>query len=326
MASMTGSHIAGWGIARPRNIVTNSDLAPGLGVDAEWIESRTGVLERSIASSQETTSSLAADAIRGALDCAEMSPSQLDAIVIATVTPDYRIPATAPIVQAALGVEDAFAFDVVAGCSGFLYALRTAVALVADGACRTVAVCGSDTLSRVTDYTDRNTGPLFADGAGVMIISADGEAAIGPFVLGSDGGCPELLWIPPDRSTIEMKGRVVFHGAVRAMTESIERLLLKTSTRIDDYDFVVAHQANRRILDAISGRLGIPPHKIVCNIEHWGNTSAASIPIALAETADAATLRPGHRVLLVSFGAGFTWGAAALTWTRTSKRLEAVAS
>jgi 3-oxoacyl-[acyl-carrier-protein] synthase-3 len=308
--------ITGWGTALPPRTLTNADLASRLGVAEEWIVERTGIHVRHIADGQ-TTSSLAAVAGAEALARADADADadDIDAIIVATVTPDYRFPAAACLVQSALGAGHAAAFDLNAGCAGFLYGLAQATAMIESGAYRRVLVCGADVLSTITDYTDPRSCILFGDGAGAVLVEQVSEGGgLGPFDLRSDGDNPELLWVPNDTAMISMRGREVYRRAVDGMSRSVSTVLDESGATIDDVDLLVAHQANARILDAVAQRVGLPAEKVVMNIARYGNTSAASIPLALAEAIDTGMLREGDLVVLTAFGAGFAWGAGVVRW------------
>jgi 3-oxoacyl-[acyl-carrier-protein] synthase-3 len=308
--------ITGWGTALPPRTLTNADLASRLGVAEGWIVERTGIHVRHIADGQ-TTSSLAAVAGAEALARADADADadDIDAIIVATVTPDYRFPAAACLVQSALGAGHAAAFDLNAGCAGFLYGLAQATAMIESGAYRRVLVCGADVLSTITDYTDPRSCILFGDGAGAVLVEQVSEGGgLGPFDLRSDGDNPELLWVPNDTAMISMRGREVYRRAVDGMSRSVSTVLDESGATIDDVDLLVAHQANARILDAVAQRVGLPAEKVVMNIARYGNTSAASIPLALAEAIDTGMLQEGDLVVLTAFGAGLAWGAGVVRW------------
>lgn len=311
---MMGAAITGWGAAVPERIVPNSEIAATLGVDEEWIYQRTGITARHIANDRESTSGLAIEAGRRALAMTEVDPATLDAVIVATVTPDLQIPATASLVQAGLGAGSAAAFDLNAGCSGFLYALSQGAALVGSGQAQRVLVIGADILSRVTDYTDARSAVLFGDGAGAVVVERSLEPRIGPFLLGSDGRAPELLYIPRDTGLISMQGREVYRRAVDEMSGSLLELCRSNRVGLDDIHLVVCHQANARILAAVAARVGLPEERFLSNIASYGNTSAASIPLVLAEAAIGGRLAEGDLIVLAAFGAGFTWGAGLVRW------------
>jgi 3-oxoacyl-[acyl-carrier-protein] synthase-3 len=322
-----GAGILGIGMAVPERKLGNDELCASLDTDDAWIRQRTGIVERRIAAPDEATSTFASKAARGALADAGVRATDVDLVVVATCTPDYPIPGTAPLVQTAIGATNAGAFDVNAGCTGFVTALSVASGMVAAGHARTVLVCGADTLSRVTDYDDRTTAVLFGDGAGAVVVGASGNGSqLGPFVQGADGSKADWLLVPAggsrrpaDKDTvverahaIRMRGQDVYRHAVDRMTESALRVL--DGAPASSVDLVVAHQANARIVRAVADRLGLDRSKVVCNIAGYGNTSAGSIPIALAEAVAEGRLHAGMRVLLAAFGAGFSWAAGMVQW------------
>ena len=311
---MTASTITGLGVALPEAALSNEDLAPRLGLSEEWIQSRTGIESRRIASSEETAASLGARAAVNALSDAGASPADVDMIICATVTPQWVLPATACAIQAEIG-SDGAAFDLNAGCSGFIYALAQADALIRAGAAKRVVVIGSEVMSRITDYDDPKTAILFGDGAGAVVVEgSEGSAALGPFRLFSDGTRPKLLYVPSDTRLIRMEGREVYRAAVNAMARSVTDLLAAMGMAPSDVDLLVAHQANQRILDAVVARAGLDESRAYSNIARYGNTSSASIPIALFEARLEGRLREGDSVVLTAFGAGFTWGAGLVRW------------
>lgn len=244
-----------------------------------------------------------------------MAAEDLDTIVLATCTPDYKMPAAAPLVQHALGATKAAAYDLNAACSGFVYAMAQASALLDAQAAERVLVIGADILTTLTDYSDPKSCVIFGDGAGALVLQrAEGMPRLGPWQLGSEGSQPELLWIPTEKGLIEMQGREVYRRAVEGMTRSVQDVLQASGLDIEDVDLLVAHQANARILRAVGARLGLPEERVALNLEYLGNTSAASIPIALSEAADSRPLEDGDCVVLTTFGAGFTWGTGVVRW------------
>lgn len=313
----------GLGVAVPDRVVTNDDFAARLDTTDEWIRTRTGIAERRMADPSVATSDLAFAAAQAALkDSSSDAPA---AVLVATTTPDHPMPGVAPLVAARLGWDDVPAFDVQAACSGFIYGLASGAGLIAAGIAGRVVVIGADLMSRITNQDDRATAVLFGDGAGAVTMRAgqpDEPGAVGPFDLGSDGTHVGHLVVeaggtrapgptPDDPGRfLSMDGRDVYRHAVRRMTESSRRLLASAGLDVDDVDRFVAHQANLRILMAVADRLGIPADRRVSNVDRYGNTSAASIPLALADAA----LHPGERILLTAFGSGFTWGSTLLTW------------
>jgi 3-oxoacyl-[acyl-carrier-protein] synthase III len=308
-ASGCGIELVSWGVALPETIVTNDDFAARLDTSDAWITERSGIRERRIGG---TTGLLAAQAARIAIDRAGGDPGSVDLLILATTTPDQVMPATASSVQAALGL-DCGAVDLNAACSGFVYALVAGAGMAGIGA-RRVVVIGADVMSRITDQDDRSTAVLFADGAGAVVLDAvDGPGQLLGWDLGSDGTTRHLLYADHGGYT-QMDGKEVFRRAVRAMVDSSHRALKHAGLTIEDVDLLVPHQANIRIIDAACSRLGLPLEKAATVVSHHGNTSAASIPLALGDAAGQGRLTPGDHVLLVGFGAGMTWASAVLRW------------
>lgn len=319
----------GYGFYAPSRVVTNHDLEKMVETSDDWITSRTGIKERRFASDGESTSSMATRAARVALERARLRPQELDLIVVGTCSPDYLFPATACLVQAALGAERAGAFDVEAACTSFVSALAIANGMILAGTARNALVVGAETLSRLLDFKDRGTCVLFGDGAGAVVLEAS-NASVGveSAVLHSDGSKGELLYVqagatrvPASKETVEqglhfirMQGGKVFELAVKSMATAAEEALAEAGVTADEIDLMIPHQANVRIIDAVARRLRFPPEKVFVNIQRYGNTSAASIPIAIAEAVDQGRLKKGDRVLLAAFGGGFTWGAAVMEW------------
>jgi 3-oxoacyl-[acyl-carrier-protein] synthase-3 len=317
----------------PDRVLTNRDLEQMVETSDEWIRERTGIRERRIAAPDQASSDLAVIAARRALESAGLTPLDVDQIVVATTTPDRYLPSCACTVQAKLGASNAAAFDVFAACTGFIYGLGIARGAIGTGLADTVLLIGVETLSRIVDYTDRNTCVLFGDGAGAAVLepcpSGEGILAIS---MGSDGALGDVLEIPAGGSGlpasaetvqarghfIKMRGRELFKVAVRAMEDSVRRTLETTGLGADEIDMLIPHQANRRILDAVQARLGLPDEKMVVNIDRYGNTSSASIPISLDEVVRAGRLRIGDHVGLVAFGGGATWGATLMRWAQTA--------
>ncbi|MBN2623165.1 MAG: ketoacyl-ACP synthase III [Acidimicrobiales bacterium] len=317
--------VLGLGVDLPAEVVTNDDLAKVLDTSDEWIRTRTGIAQRHVADAADATSDLAARAAQRALDDAGIAAADLGLLLVATTTPDHPIPGTAPLVAARLGVEVA-ALDVNAACSGFVYGLQLAAgSVLATGA--PVLLVGAETLTRVVDPADRTVRVLFGDGAGAVVLGADDRGSLGPFDLGSDGTDPSILWreatgtrlpVADDdagRTYLTMRGREVYRNAVQRMAASSRAVLEAAGLGLDDVDLFVGHQANKRILDAVVDRLGMPPERCHVTVDRHANTSAASIPLALADARAAGRLHPGSRVLLTAFGAGLTWGSTLLTWT-----------
>lgn len=302
-------------MAVPETTVSSADLERALGLEPGWIEGRTGIESRRLAGPDDTTVSLGTAAARAALASCGMTAASVDYVICATVTPDFRLPAAASLLQTALGCGAAGAFDLNAGCSGFLCGLGQADALVRAGAARAVLVVGVDLMSRIVNLTDRKTGILFGDGAGAVVVTPASEPRLGPFFLRSDGSAPELLMAGRDGSKVVMSGREVYRRAVQELTASILEVTVCRGIALDDVDLVVAHQANGRILDAVAERLGVARSKLFTNVDRYGNTSAASVPIALAEAQASGALRDGDLVVLAAFGSGLVWGASTVRWT-----------
>lgn len=323
---MIRSVVRGFGTALPKRVLTNRELESMVDTSDEWIVQRTGIRQRYIAGEGETTASLGEAAAREALERAGLTPADIDLIIVATSTPDNTFPATAVNIQNRLGMHHGFAFDVQAVCSGFVYAVTTADAYIRGGVARRVLVIGAETFSRILDWTDRTTCVLFGDGAGAIVLEAQegtGEVSDRGVLTGqlrSDGAHLEKLYVdggPSSTGTVghlRMEGREVFKHAVGMITDVIVAAFDATGLTIDDLDWMVPHQANRRIIDGSAKKLGIPPEKVVVTVDLHGNTSAASIPLALASAARDGRIKEGDLVLLEAMGGGFTWGAVLLRW------------
>ena len=323
------ARIAGIGAAAPSKVITNADLEKTLDTSNDWIVERTGIRERRVLQPNEALSDLFVSASRKALAAAGLEMAAIDTIICGTCTPDRRLPSAACDVQAKLGGGTAAAFDVVAACPGWLYSLTVAEGLIASGASQRVLAMGGDRLSSIVDWQDRNTAVLFGDGAGaaVLVPSVDNRGILSTS-LGADGTLADLLYIPAGGSTeppteaiirdrqlfVKMAGREVFKVAVRRMAQACHQALGKAGLRPQDIDLLVPHQANLRIINSTAGEVGVPIEKVVINIDRYGNTSAGTIPLALVEAEQSGRLKPGMVVLLVSFGAGFTWGAVVVRW------------
>lgn len=331
--TVTGDHavICGIGYWLPARVVTNAELCARLDTSEDWILSRTGISCRRRIEPGEATSDLAVEAGDAALKSA--GGLSVDAVVLATTTPDYRCPATAPAVASRLGLGGVAAFDVSAVCSGFLYGLATAAGFIAAGMAERVLLIAADAFSTLLDPDDRTTVPIFGDGAGAVVLRrgrAGEPGAVGPVVLGSDGDRSELIMVKAGGSRqrsqglvsdstsqyFQMQGREVFREAIERMSAAGTRALTAVGWKLSDVDRLAAHQANARISAALASALGLRRDAVVQNIAEVGNTAAASIPVLLAQAALSGTLEPGHRVLLVAFGGGLTWGAATLTWPK----------
>jgi 3-oxoacyl-[acyl-carrier-protein] synthase-3 len=322
-----GARIAGTGSALPERRLTNADLEKMVETSDDWIIQRTGMRERRIAGPGDSTATLATAAAKRALDDANMSAQDLDLIIVATLTPDMQTPATACLVQHNLGIKKHIgAFDLNAACSGFVYSLATAAQFIQTGAYKNVLVIGAETLSRIVDYTDRNTCILFGDGAGAAVLTASDDPKIGlqTFSLGANGDGAHFIAVPaggslhPSSPTtlaekmhyLKMNGREVYKFAVHQMTESLRYGMSSCNLTADDVKLVVPHQVNQRIIDSATEKMGFPKDKVFINIDRYGNTSAASVPIALDEARKANRCSAGDWVVMVAFGAGLTWASA----------------
>jgi 3-oxoacyl-[acyl-carrier-protein] synthase-3 len=297
----------------PRRVVENEELARPLGIDSEWIASRTGVLRRRRVEG-ETLVDLAAAAGSRALALADVDPAELDLVLVATFTPDQLLPHAAPLVAERVGALGAGAADLGAACTGFLSGLSLAAAQLESGRAGAALVVGADVFSRVTDYGDRRTAGLFGDGAGAAVLTKEGPGLIGPIALRSDGARAELIWASHDERLVRMDGRATFRAAVAAMSDVTQEVVSDAGLALEEIDLFVYHQANSRIISAVGERLGLPGERVIDCLAEYGNTSAASIPIALVEAASTGQLRAGSRVLLSAFGAGLTWGAGIVEW------------
>jgi 3-oxoacyl-[acyl-carrier-protein] synthase III len=315
--------ITGLGVHVPEKIVTNDDLAKLVDTNDQWIVERTGIKERRIAADNEALTDICLPAARRALEMAKVDPASIDLLIVATVTPDMAFPSSAAILADQLGMPDAAAYDLSAGCTGFVYAIVQAHSMLASGLAQRALVIGADVLSKILDWTDRSTVVLFGDGAGAVVLEEVDEGGFIGFELGADGGGGANLWLPgsgsrtfedPDKF-VKMNGREVFKFATRVMVSSAEAILDECGKTVDDIDVYVPHQANVRIIDHAVKKLGVAPEKTVINVQRYGNTSSGSIPLALADAADDGRLEPGKLVLLTGMGAGLTWGSALIEWT-----------
>lgn len=317
--------IVGLGCYVPDRVLTNSELEQLVDTSDEWIMTRTGIRERRIAAPGQAMSDVAIPACREALAHAGADPREIDLIIVATVTPDMSFPSTAAILADRLGMPDAAAYDLSAGCTGFMYAVAQAHAMLASGLARKALVVGGDVLSRILDWSDRSTLVLFGDGAGAVVMEAlPGGGGFLAFDLGADGAGGVHLWLPgsgsrvfdePDR-LVKMNGREVFKFATRVLVSSAEAVLEVCELGVEDVDVYVPHQANVRIIEHARKKLGIPTERTVVNVERYGNTSSGSIPLALADAEADGRLRPGELVLMTGMGAGLTWGSALIEWTK----------
>lgn len=322
--------ITGIGSYLPEKIMTNFDMEKIVDTTDEWIRTRTGIQERRIAADDETTSDLALKAAERAMNDAEINPEELDLIICATVTPDFLFPATACLIQDRLGAKNAAAFDLEAGCSGFVYGLCVATQFIQNGFYQKVLIIGAETLSKITNWKDRSTCVLFGDGAGAVIVERVSEGGILGMNLGSQGAGGKFLDMPAGGSSrpasvtsveedlhyIRMDGNQVYRFAVKIMGKAAINALNDAGIGPEDVDFMIPHQANTRIIDAAAKRLNLPPEKVFINLPKYGNTSSASIPIALDEALKEGLIKKGDKIVMVGFGAGLTWAAAAIQWTK----------
>ena len=316
--------ITGLGCKVPDRVVTNDELSQYVDTSNEWILERTGIRERRIAAPDEALSDLAYPACREALQQAGLQGSDVDLLIVATVTPDMMFPSTAAILADRLGAGDAGAYDLSAGCTGFMYALAQAYGMLAGGLAQRALVVGGDILSRILDWDDRSTLVLFGDGVGAVVLQTVPEQGFIGFELGADGAGGANLWLPGSGSRlfddpekyVKMNGREVFKFATRILVQSAEELMEKCGITIEDVDLYIPHQANVRIIDHATRKLGVPSERVVINVDRYGNTSSGSIPLALADAAADGRLRPGQLVLMTGMGAGLTWGSALMRWTK----------
>jgi 3-oxoacyl-[acyl-carrier-protein] synthase-3 len=324
------AHITGWGMAVPSKVLTNTDLEKMVETDDDWIQSRTGIRQRYIASEEESTATLARDATLDALKVANLNPTDIELIIVSTSTPEYLFPATACIVQDWIGATHAGAFDLSAACTGFIFALNMATQAIRSGSIKNAVVIGAETLSRFVNWEDRNTCILFGDGAGAFVLQPSSEpGGLLSAVMRSDGSGGDLLSLPAGGShmptstetilnkqhTIHMNGREVFRFATRVMTQATREVVAHAQLKIEDVQVVIPHQANQRIIETAMRGLDISLDRCYINIERYGNTSTASIPIATCEAIQQGRLKAGDNTVFVGFGAGLTWGAALVRWT-----------
>jgi 3-oxoacyl-[acyl-carrier-protein] synthase III len=321
--------ITGLGAYVPERVVTNDELSTMMDTSDEWIVERTGIRERRIAAPEEALSDLALPAAREALEEAGVTGPDLDLIIVATVTPDMAFPATAAILADRLGAHDAAAYDLSAGCTGFMYAVAQAYGMLAGGLAQRALVVGGDVLSKIMDWSDRSTAVLFGDGAGAVVMERVGEGGFLGFELGADGSGGPQLYLPAGGSRtpateesvaerlhfVQMNGREVFKFATRVLVSSAEAVLAECGRTIDEVDVYVPHQANVRIIDYATKKLGIAEDRVVIDVDRYGNTSSGSIPLALADARADGRLEPGRLVLMTGMGAGLTWGSGLIEWT-----------
>jgi 3-oxoacyl-[acyl-carrier-protein] synthase-3 len=327
---MPYAHITGWGMAIPEKVLTNNDLSKVVDTNDAWIQERTGIRERRVAREGQYPSTLGAEASMKALEMAGLSPRQIDLIICATSSPEHIFPATACLIQDAIGAENAGAFDLLAACTGFIYAVNMASQAIRSGAIKSALVIGTETLSRFVNWKDRNTCILFGDGAGAFVLQASEEpGGVHSTVMHSDGSGGDLLTVPAGGARhpasdftvhtgmhyITMDGKEVYRFATKVMVQATKEALDLAGIIMADLDLVIPHQANIRIIEAAARGLHLPMEKFMVNLDRYGNTSTASIPMAAVEAAEQGKLKRGDRIVMVGFGAGLTWGAAAMTWT-----------
>jgi 3-oxoacyl-[acyl-carrier-protein] synthase III len=318
---MIFSRIAGTGSYLPPRVMSNDEFARRLDTSDAWIRERTGIATRHIADESQASSDLALEASRRALAAAGLKADAIDLIIVATSTPDYIFPSTACLLQAKLGVKGSAAFDVQAVCSGFVYGLSVADNFLKSGSAKRALVVGAEVFSRILDWNDRGTCVLFGDGAGAAVLVAGDKPGIHASILRADGSQAPMLSVPGNVSRgkilgspfLQMDGQAVFKFAVRVLEESARETVAAAGLQLADVDWLIPHQANVRILDAVARKLKLPAHKLVVTVDHHGNTSAASVPLALDEFVRAGKIRQGHRVLMQGVGGGFTWGSTLAT-------------
>lgn len=333
------SKITGWGMYVPERVLTNQELAAMVDTTDEWIVTRTGIRERRLAAADQTTVDMALIASQQAMDRAGIAADDLDLIILASSTPDYFCPPSSSLLQHRLGASRTGAMTLVTGCSGFVYGLISAAQFIQTGAYRQVLVVGSEKLSYAIDWTDRNTNVLFGDGAGAVIVSrSEQPGGLQSLLLGSDGSDADALIVPglgcvtdltnddlaQKKHKLSMDGQRVFKFATRVLTDSVIKVVAEAGLTIDDVDLIIPHQANDRIIESAARRLGIPREKMVVNIERYGNTSAASVPLALCEALDDGRIRPGARIVMVAFGAGLTYAACLWEWQPAEVAIEPI--
>jgi 3-oxoacyl-[acyl-carrier-protein] synthase-3 len=327
---MPYAHITGWGKSVPEKVLTNDDLSKTIDTNDAWIRDRTGIRERHIASETQTTASLGAAAAIEALKVANVLPADVDLIICSTSTPEYLFPATACLIQDAIGADNAGAFDLLAACSGFIFALNLGAQAIKGGTAKTVVIIGSETLSRVVNWKDRNTCILFGDGAGAFVLQASEKpGGILNGIIRSDGSGGDLLSIPAGGSRhplsevalraglqyVQMDGKEVYRFATRVMASATESAITASGLKKEDIDLIIPHQANSRIIEAAAKGLKLPMDKFMVNVDKYGNTSTASIPLATVEAYEKGRLKSGDKIVFVGFGAGLTWGSLAAEWS-----------
>jgi 3-oxoacyl-[acyl-carrier-protein] synthase-3 len=329
LGSATGTRIGitGLGTHVPERVLTNDELAGMVDTTDEWIRERTGIRERRVAAEHEALTDIALPAVKDALVDAGVSGVDIDLLICATVTPDMMFPTSSALLADALGMSKAAAYDLLAGCTGFVYALAQAYAMLASGLSRRALVVGGDVLSKILDWDDRSTLVLFGDGAGAVVMEPVEHGGFLGFELGADGSGGEHLWLPGSGSRkfdnpngyVKMNGREVFKFATRIMVYSAQQILAECGKTVEDIDVYIPHQANKRIIDYAVDKLGIPQERTVVNVDRFGNTSSGSIPLALTDARAEGRLREGALVLMTGMGAGLTWGSALIEWTTNGR-------
>ena len=324
------AHITGWGMSLPDKILTNDEMATFVDTNDKWIRERTGIESRRIASDEDTTASLGAEAALKALQMANLNPHDVDLVIVSTSSPEHIFPSTASLVQDRIGAINAGAFDLLAACTGFIYALNLATQNIRSGSIQNAVVIGSETLSRLIDWTDRTTCILFGDGAGAFVLQAnETPGGVISSILRSDGSGGDLLSVPAGGSKlpasmdtiqagkhfVQMNGREVFRFATRVMARASQEAMEKAEWNVDDVSLIIPHQANLRIIDAAARGLKLPLDRFAINVQKYGNTSTASIPLATIEAFEEGRLQPNDKIIMVGFGAGLTWGAVAAIWS-----------
>ena len=325
---LRNANITAVGKYLPKNILTNADLEKMVDTNDEWIQSRTGIQERRIVDKGEASVEMSVNAIQQILDSRNLDPTEIDAIIVGTVTPDMLFPSCAALIQHRIGATNAWGYDLSAACSGFIFALQSGSALIESGQCEKVIIVGVDTMSSILDYEDRNTCILFGDGAGAVLLEPSTEYGVIDAIMRVDGGGGDYLKIPAGGSLhrtshetvdkkmhyIQQDGRTVYKFAVKGMADISYELATRNNLTNDDIDLFIPHQANKRIIDAAAKRLGLPDEKVLININKYANTTAGTIPIGIVEAVETNRLKKGDNLILASFGAGFTWGATYIKW------------
>ena len=325
---LRNANITAVGKYLPKNILTNADLEKMVDTNDEWIQSRTGIQERRIVDKGEASVEMSVNAIQQILDSRNLDPTEIDAIIVGTVTPDMLFPSCAALIQHRIGATNAWGYDLSAACSGFIFALQSGSALIESGQCEKVIIVGVDTMSSILDYEDRNTCILFGDGAGAVLLEPSTEYGVIDAIMRVDGGGGDYLKMPAGGSLhrtshetvdkkmhyIQQDGRTVYKFAVKGMADISYELATRNNLTNDDIDLFIPHQANKRIIDAAAKRLGLPDEKVLININKYANTTAGTIPIGIVEAVETNRLKKGDNLILASFGAGFTWGATYIKW------------